>query len=128
MTAFRQRYRLHQAKWREAHGHPIGTQPYRPLPGRPVREVGSRLVDIHGQSQHMALLRQRENNKLIDVYLILAVWTLPVTMMLAGLIYIPLTMLVLPAFVARLVWQLARCGTQQRVEGAVAGTHSLHNA
>ena len=25
MTEFRQRTRLHQARWREAHGHPIGT-------------------------------------------------------------------------------------------------------
>ena len=27
MAAFRQRTRLHQARWREAHGHPIGSQP-----------------------------------------------------------------------------------------------------
>jgi len=43
MTAFRQRARLHQARWREAHGHPIGTNPYAPARGKPARLVGSRL-------------------------------------------------------------------------------------
>jgi alpha-1,2-mannosyltransferase len=55
----------------------------------------------------LALLRQREGNEPIDHYLIIAVWTLPLTMMLAGLIHIPLAMPVLAAFAARLVWQLA---------------------
>ena len=41
----------------------------------------------------LALLRQREGNEPIDHYLIIAVWTLPVTMMLAGLIYMPLAVL-----------------------------------
>lgn len=43
MTAFRQRLRLHQSRWREANGHPIGTQPIVPRPGAPWRPVGSRL-------------------------------------------------------------------------------------
>lgn len=43
MTAYRQRLRLHQAQWREANGHPIGTQPIVPRPGKPSRPVGSRL-------------------------------------------------------------------------------------
>jgi hypothetical protein len=43
MTNFRRRARLRQAWWREAHGHPIGTQPIVPLEGRPGRAVGSRL-------------------------------------------------------------------------------------
>ncbi|MDJ0768978.1 MAG: hypothetical protein QNJ12_09295 [Ilumatobacter sp.] len=43
MTAFRRRARLQQARWREADGHPIGTQPIVPKPGGKVREVGSRL-------------------------------------------------------------------------------------
>ena len=44
MTAFRQRMRLRQARWREAHGHPIGTQPMAPrADGKPVRLVGSRI-------------------------------------------------------------------------------------
>jgi hypothetical protein len=43
MTELRQRLRLHQARWREAHGHPIGSQPIAPKPGQAVRPVGSRL-------------------------------------------------------------------------------------
>jgi hypothetical protein len=43
VTAFRRAARLHQARWREAHGHPIGSQPIRPAHGRAVRPVGSRL-------------------------------------------------------------------------------------
>jgi hypothetical protein len=44
MTVFRRRLRLHQAQWREANGHPIGSQPIAPFPdGGPARLVGSRL-------------------------------------------------------------------------------------
>jgi hypothetical protein len=44
LTDFRRRLRYHQAQWREAKGHPIGTQPIAPRPGdRAVRLVGSRL-------------------------------------------------------------------------------------
>jgi hypothetical protein len=43
MTAFRQQMRFHQATWREANGHPIGSQPMTPKPGKPARAVGSRL-------------------------------------------------------------------------------------
>jgi len=43
MTEFRRRLRLHQARWREAQGHPAGTQPIVPKAGRPSRTVGSRL-------------------------------------------------------------------------------------
>jgi hypothetical protein len=43
MTEFRRRVRLHQARWREAHAHPIGTQPIAPRPGQAARPVGSRL-------------------------------------------------------------------------------------
>ncbi len=44
MTAFRRRLRYRQASWREAHGHPIGSQPIAPRPGgKPGRPVGSRL-------------------------------------------------------------------------------------
>jgi hypothetical protein len=44
MTAFRRKLRHHQARWREAHGHPVGSQPLAPSStGEPVRLVGSRL-------------------------------------------------------------------------------------
>jgi hypothetical protein len=43
MTAFRRRTRLHHARWREAHGHPIGSQPIVPCQGASIRPVGSRL-------------------------------------------------------------------------------------
>jgi hypothetical protein len=47
MTAFRRRVRFHAARWREANGLPIGTQPIRPPPGKPARPVGSRLPLEH---------------------------------------------------------------------------------
>jgi hypothetical protein len=44
MTEFRQRTRYLQARWREANGHPIGSQPIAPRAAdEPVRPVGSRL-------------------------------------------------------------------------------------
>jgi hypothetical protein len=44
MTDVRRRLRYHQARWREANGHPIGSQPIAPKPnGGSVRPVGSRL-------------------------------------------------------------------------------------
>lgn len=44
MTEFRRAVRYHQAQWREANGHPIGSQPIVPKPdGGSVRLVGSRL-------------------------------------------------------------------------------------
>ncbi len=44
MTGFRRMLRYHQAQWREANGHPIGSQPIAPRPdGGAARLVGSRL-------------------------------------------------------------------------------------
>ena len=43
LTAFRRQLRLHQARWREARGYPIGSQPFSPPPGGASRPVGSRL-------------------------------------------------------------------------------------
>jgi hypothetical protein len=43
MTEFRRWTRLHHARWREALGHPIGTQPIKPRPGVDARLVGSRI-------------------------------------------------------------------------------------
>ena len=48
MTEFRQRTRYHQAQWREANGHPIGSQPYAPRPGGRTRPVGSRIPLAYG--------------------------------------------------------------------------------
>ena len=49
MTEFRRRLRFHQAQWRQAHGHPIGSQPIAPREGKPVRLVGSRLPLAYAQ-------------------------------------------------------------------------------
>jgi hypothetical protein len=54
----------------------------------------------------IALLLQRHDNDPIDHYLIVAVWSLAATMMLAGFIHVPLGLLVLGAFAARLLWRL----------------------
>jgi hypothetical protein len=44
LTEFRRRLRYHQARWREANGYPIGSQPIAPRSdGGPARAVGSRL-------------------------------------------------------------------------------------
>jgi hypothetical protein len=44
LTEFRRRLRYHQSQWREAQGHPIGSQPIAPKEGGGgVRLVGSRL-------------------------------------------------------------------------------------
>ena len=49
MTAFRRQLRYHQARWREANGHPIGSQPIVPKPGGAARPVGSRLPLAYAQ-------------------------------------------------------------------------------
>jgi hypothetical protein len=43
MTEYRRALRYHQARWREAMGHPIGSQPIVPRHGKPSRPVGCRL-------------------------------------------------------------------------------------
>ncbi len=43
MSEFRRRLRYHQARWREANGFPIGSQPILPRAGKPSHSVGSRL-------------------------------------------------------------------------------------
>src|SRR5438876_7711914 len=49
MTEFRRRLRYHQAQWREAQGHPIGSQPIAPKPGGVARPVGSRLPLVYAK-------------------------------------------------------------------------------
>jgi hypothetical protein len=56
MTAFRQAARLHQARWREAHGHPIGSQPIVPRAGGAARPVGSRMPFDHARETGANLL------------------------------------------------------------------------
>jgi hypothetical protein len=43
MTDVRRRLRYRQALWREANGHPVGTQPIVPKAGAAARPVGSRM-------------------------------------------------------------------------------------
>jgi hypothetical protein len=43
MTTFRRRLRLHQSRWRESKGHPVGSQPIVPRERTSTRLVGSRL-------------------------------------------------------------------------------------
>lgn len=54
----------------------------------------------------VAALRQRDDNRAVDHWLGLAVWSLPVTMMIFGVASIPLAPIVLLLFAARLVWRL----------------------
>ncbi len=51
----------------------------------------------------IALIRQRDDNTIADDSLAIAVWSLPVTMLLLGAVHIPLAVLVLPAFAGRLM-------------------------
>jgi alpha-1,2-mannosyltransferase len=55
----------------------------------------------------VALLLQRDDSTAADRWLLLAVWTLPAVMMLAGLFWIPYAPVVLIAFAGRLIWRLA---------------------
>jgi len=56
----------------------------------------------------VALMLARADNTAADIWLLFAVWTLPVTMMLASIGKIPLAPIVLIAFAARLIWRLSR--------------------
>jgi alpha-1,2-mannosyltransferase len=65
----------------------------------------------------VALLHERTDNTLLDERLAIAVWALPVAMMLLAMARIPAAMIVLPIFAGRLVWRLARQERQQRNGG-----------
>ncbi len=54
----------------------------------------------------VARLRERSDNTIADHVLALAVWTLPLTMLVFGLAHVPIAMIVLPAFAGRLIWRL----------------------
>jgi alpha-1,2-mannosyltransferase len=55
----------------------------------------------------VALLHERTRNSLADDRLAIAVWVLPVAMLLFGAVHIPIAMIVLPAFAGRLLWRLS---------------------
>jgi len=65
----------------------------------------------------VALLRDRADNSKRDHQLLIAIWSLPVTMMLAAAAFIPLAQVVLIAFAARLVWRMAK--NEQRERGSL---------
>jgi hypothetical protein len=66
-----------------------------------------------------ALLLQRKDNEIVDHYLIIGLWSLAATMMLAGLVHVPLAMPLLVAFAGRLLWRLARAETRQTAEAGM---------
>lgn len=61
----------------------------------------------------LAQLRGHEGTGTFDDCIAILVWTLPVTTMLLGLAYVPISCLVLVAFAARLVWRMAAADTQK---------------
>jgi hypothetical protein len=61
----------------------------------------------------IVLLRERSDNTVADTVLSLAVWSLPVAMLLFNPIHIPIALLVLPAFAGRLVWRLSHAAARQ---------------
>jgi hypothetical protein len=58
----------------------------------------------------VALLRERPDNTKADHALLIAVWTLPVAMMIAAAGFVPLAPIVLIAFACRLLWRLKQSG------------------
>jgi alpha-1,2-mannosyltransferase len=56
----------------------------------------------------VALLRERADNTMRDHWILIAVWILPVAMMIAAAGWIPLAPVVLIAFASRLVWRLVQ--------------------
>jgi alpha-1,2-mannosyltransferase len=69
----------------------------------------------------IALLRERADNTVADDRLAIAVWSLPVIMLLFGAIHVPIAMLVLPAFAGRLIWRLSRGEARRAAGGDVSG-------
>jgi hypothetical protein len=61
----------------------------------------------------VAALRQRDDNTPLDHWLGLAVWSLPVTMMLFGAVWVPIAPLLLIGFAARLLWRMSHPNAQR---------------
>ncbi len=69
----------------------------------------------------VALLRTRTDNNFTDHVLGLAVWALPLAMLLLGLAGIPVAMVVLPAFAGRLVWRLSHAAIPVAANAGAVG-------
>jgi uncharacterized oligopeptide transporter (OPT) family protein len=61
----------------------------------------------------IVLLRERSDNTVADTVLSLALWSLPVAMLLFNPLHIPVALVVLPAFAGRLVWRLSHADARQ---------------
>ena len=61
----------------------------------------------------VALLRDRADNTERDHQLLIVLWLLPIMMMLAAAVFIPLAQIVQIAFACRLLWRLKRAGEVQ---------------
>jgi len=72
----------------------------------------------------VALLRQRNDNTVADDRLAIAVWMLPVAVLLFGAARIPIAMIVLPAFAGRLIWRLCRGDVRHIAGGETSGDAS----
>jgi alpha-1,2-mannosyltransferase len=62
----------------------------------------------------VALLRDRPDNTKRDHQLLIAIWSLPVTMMISALIFFPLAPVVLIAFAVRTLWHLRQDEKRQK--------------
>jgi hypothetical protein len=65
------------------------------------------------------LMRDRADNDRYDHHLGLAVWSLPITMLIAGAAWIPLGAIVLPIFLGRLLWRLAHEAPQTAADATM---------
>ncbi|QDW36926.1 DUF2029 domain-containing protein [Bradyrhizobium sp. KBS0727] len=71
----------------------------------------------------LALLRQRGNETFVDQCLSLALWMLPILMvLLGGFAHIPGALLILPLFAARLLWRLAHRTSERESPSAAMVT------
>lgn len=76
----------------------------------------------------VALLRERPDNTIADDRLAIAVWILPVAMLLFGAAHIPIAMIVLPAFAGRLAWRLSRGEAPLSAQSGASGEASAAGA
>lgn len=62
----------------------------------------------------VAALRERADNTVVDHALAFLIWSLPVTMMLFGVVKVPIAPLVLAVFAGRLLWRLSRSADERQ--------------